>query len=218
MLQRGLSEAVASAIVRFQLEVQIVFQHGECESHLGPRYSGAMTGTRVAGWLGRVLVADVLIHANADPLLIPMDVSGLKFSFATWVDNVYAISHSAEAAVQNICIFGRHLQSRWKLKLKPGSLKLISAAGPRSLSAKYKDFVWQEPLVVLGHCVERDGRFRSDYIEAVSCAWVRYYVGAGSKRGRRLPCRLRLRDVGQTVWPALNCRTAWWAHPGFGVH
>ena len=207
---RGFPEADAAAIVRFQLSASIVLGQGESSTAVGERATGSMTGTRCAGWLGRVVVADVLEAACHDPVLLPMLLSDFSLSFATWIDNVYSVARSPEAAAQNIQIFGKHLRNRWKLRLKPSSLHFISAAGKATLGSQFSEFSWQDPFVVLGHKVGSDGHHRSDVDEAFRCSWIRYYAGAGSKKGKILTNKARLQDIGRSVWPALNFRTTWW--------
>ena len=82
-----------------------------------------MTGSRLAGELGRTAIVDTLA-ATADKVRrLNFEIRGAGFSFASWVDNLYFCGRTGRAALEAFELVEDHLQRTWALELKPESKK-----------------------------------------------------------------------------------------------
>ena len=92
------------------------------------RTKGGITGTRVAGALGRIPIYDLIkkrepiwrdwgLRLNDDVLTMP-----------TYIDNLYALAGSVENAIAIVNDAGLHLRSAWNLLLKADSKLVTSSA------------------------------------------------------------------------------------------
>ena len=55
-----------------------------------------------------------------------------------------------------------------------------------------------------------NGGSTDDIRTSLDKAWGRFWVGAGSKKGKTLPNRERFKDITRVVWPTISYRSSGW--------
>jgi len=110
--------------------------------YLKNRTIGAITGTRGAGLLGRIPVADAVDKCRATVQELGLSVSPLRrISCMTWVDNLYTFSESPASAVQMLEQIENVLVRDWSVKFKPCStvyMQCEGAAACNDLDSRWK--------------------------------------------------------------------------------
>ena len=118
----GLELAWCAAALRHQLLPKVSLRTSNSITVLGSRSAGSLTGTRVAGALGRVSVEEALI-ALADPLMnigFP-GPGGARLTIATYVDNMFSASVCPRSATSMLQLIEARLLELWVLHIKPES-------------------------------------------------------------------------------------------------
>ena len=209
-LQRlGADAGLILMMLLFQLTIGLCFIFKDVRAKLGPRSRGTLTGSRVAGAVGQIVIGDVMRHAGplVRHLTLPMDV---PLKFASWIDNVYACTDTETKACRIVDQFGLVLRDRWGLQLKPGSKQVMSVRGQALAEEPPEGWERHEDFVILGHIASHDGAIEADWQAACRSVWRRFWGGAGGRRGQGLHWRQRWSDVQRCCWPALAMRTGKW--------
>ena len=206
----GIAPWVAVASTFLMLCTPIALMHRGSAWRLRPRASGALTGSRVAGAMGRVIVSDVSARAIQSPLVSGFDADGRKLIFCTWIDNIYSAGVSLHQAVQNLEVWESLLVRRWQLKFKASSRMCISNSKPAEKVIRAHK--WVEPFIVLGIRMSRCGGCWSDLYEAEHAAWRRWFITQSNRLSSRLPFHVRMRDIERCVAPAFLWRCSWWQY------
>ena len=212
LLQRlGCPAWLVGGVTAFQLAVSLQFAVGDTITALPQRCMGSLTGSRVAGGLGRAIVTHYLREVLRSSRLRPYDAGGEALSFACWVDNVYAAGSSSDAAVANLMLFQDVLLRDWCLQFKDDSKTFISAMPRQDRDRLLHGWKWSSPFVVLGHNIGEYCSCREDRWQAERSVWARFWSGAGSASGRALRVNLRLKDIERVCWPSVAWRCTWWS-------
>ena len=85
------------------------------------RCVSCLTGTRVAGVIGQILISDSFsqIVSKVEPL--GFDCLARRICLASWVDNIFPFSNSVHKAIMIQEILEQHLACEWDLFIKPVS-------------------------------------------------------------------------------------------------
>ena len=196
------------AVLVLQMCSGIEFAHLDASLRLRPRARGTLTGSRVAGVCGQLVVRDVL--AQVEKVVRPYELLSHHFQLATWVDNIYSLGGNPGEACQRLEVFGRYLAERWRLDIKPSSM-IVYSDKKRYKGKDFGEYSWASPFTVLGCKVGTGGNPWSDFDQAELVIWKRFWMGAGSKVRKSLPLRARVRDLEIGCWPVLSFRCPWWS-------
>lgn len=104
------------------------------------RTSGALTGSRVMGQLGRWPVEMSTLAAMRDPSVrgwtMPNDQ---KLLYDSYADNLYGLADSSFRLVHNMRILELQLLQRWHLRMKPGSAhaQMVVCRGTADVARDY---------------------------------------------------------------------------------
>ena len=63
---------------------------------------------------------------------------------------------------------------------------------------------------VLGAKFDRHGSAYENVASAEEACWRRFWIGAGSRRGKSLPARLLVKDIERCCLPSWIWRSSWW--------
>ena len=140
---------------------------------------------------------------------LPLRVASHSLLFASWIDNLYSLAHDASTAVRNLEVFESILVQKWALHFKADSKKVISAKREKR-GCDVRAWKWSSPFEVLGLLVGEHGEPEADLTRAIDAIWVRFWCGAGSRRGRSLSLKLRLTDLERICFSACSRRCSWW--------
>ena len=202
---------LVGAVTIMQLCVRLNFSMGGELTTLAPRTSGSLTGSRVAGCLGRIIMNDCMLHSVRARTLMPFMADSQAVAFACWVDNVYAAGSSAEACVSNMRVFESRLVDFWGLRFKPDSKTYISSNPQQDADKHLHGWRWSVPFEVLGHAIGISGSLTHDLPRAEEACWKRYFLGAGSKGAAKLSMKVKLQDIDVVCWPSFAYRCTWWS-------
>ena len=147
----GLNIAWTSAIVRLQMVPAINLRTGEETACV------TLTGSRVAGALGRIPVLQVL--EQRAPLWEAVGYqTDSALTVATFVDNLYAVLSNILNAVDIMEDLELHLANTWGLKIKATSRAVLMAAG-RPVPEIHDLQKWpvRDVFPVLGHRLDNRG-------------------------------------------------------------
>ena len=210
LLSRGHSPWIVASATLLMLAPSVTIHAAGSMAKMAQRVTGSLTGSRVAGWLGRVITARVCQQLLVEPTYVPCKLGNRAVSLSLWIDNVFSMDRSPHAAIHRLQLFESLLTRIWGLSIKPSSRQWISTKGNRT------SFVmpgWQQvcPMIVLGSHIWSDGRATCDIAVATQKAWSRFWIGPGSKKNRLLPIRTKALDFLRTVWPGIGSRCSWWS-------
>ena len=210
LLQWRVRSDLLLACVLHQLIMPLMLVFGDVLVGLGNRTRGSLTGSRVAGVLGHIVIVDVMRVASrlAAPLLLRGD--GAEWGFASWIDNLYCLARCEANAVAAMRLFEEQLAARWRLALKDGSRTVMSCRGQPLPSEPPTGWKRGDFFDVLGHRLCPSAGDEADWREACRRLWRRYWGGAGGRRGKGLDWLSRWRDVCRCCWPVLACRAGRW--------
>ena len=125
------------------------------------RAVGMFTGSRSAAAAGRIPLLDVALLR-----LSHWQKSGLKLKtctlgMATFVDNLFAIARSPQAAMGILDDCAQYLNSKWGLKIGSESKEYMTCKGYQVPITVHPSWQRRETMRVLGHYLDDDGGTRS---------------------------------------------------------
>jgi len=134
---------------------------------------------------------------------------GNVLSVCSYVDNLFSASSSLHGAISILEDFEQQLEERWGLKIKPSSRSCMPAAGSQVQSTALK---WPQcnSFHVLGHVLQHNGSIRNCWRRTRNLMWKSFWANPGSKLAHRLSPPQRLKLLGKTVAPQLDCRCSRW--------
>lgn len=124
LAEQGLDGGMCRAVVLMQLvtpvEVGVIGLPACGSLRVARRTWGSLTGTRVAGALGRWPTETTARDLIAERREAGVRISGAgEIALAVYVDKVYALGPLARAAAELLQAWAALLARRWLLKLKP---------------------------------------------------------------------------------------------------
>ena len=189
---RGLNPGLTACLLRHQLLTQVVLRSGALAIPITNRSVGGLTGSRLAGALGRVPIEDVieLRHDHWKKWGFKID-DNVSLTLSNYVDNMFSCSSSAENAVRILDDAAALLQPRWGLNIKPCSRKVMVCR--YSMDTTPDSVKW--PLVTsfpcLGHIIQHDGGIRQCYTETKRMMWRSFWGNSGNAAIRRSSVQLK---------------------------
>ena len=102
-----------------------------------------------------------------------------------------------------------YLKRKWALQIKPNSRAIMPV---KAYPGEINSAGW--PLVgsftVLGHTLTPDGSVRTCQDLVLRGAWRAFWANLGGKKGRSLPCKMKLDLIDRAVAPVIFFRAARW--------
>jgi len=176
------------------------------------RTKGGITGTRLAGALGRIPIYELIRSREPSWRMLGFKIHDGVLTMPTYIDNLYAIAGSVENAIAIMSDAEQHLQAKWALSLKADSKLVTSSATGAELS----DGQWIEGykyvanFPVLGRLVNHGGSLAVPFAETVKRMWGGFWGNAGSARAKLLPERHRCLLIDRAVRPHFEFQCASW--------
>jgi len=113
------------ACLRHQLLPPLTLNLHGATASICNRCRGGLTGSRVAGQMGRVLV-QATIHAILPSLMKnAWSCEDVTLAVASYVDNVWFLSETAYHATAMADLFASHLLQHWGQRIKPCSKQVL---------------------------------------------------------------------------------------------
>ena len=222
LVDRGLSINLALCLLRHQLCPLVTISVGSSQVAISGRTIGGLTGSRVAGLLGRIPVEDIMFQRcgvwrkwgywlnpkDYDDPAAPNAVS-VSLCCCSYVDNLFAVSRSLSGAIAILEDFEVQLLE-WGLVIKPISRQCMVSAGSSDEAADSKRWPMVRTFPVLGHLLADTGSIRPCWKQTRFSMWKAFWANAGSSEVRRLHTAIKIMLLGRSVRPVLMYRCSRW--------
>lgn len=198
LLSRGCRPSLVGAAVRHQLMPQVDVLIAAARAEVGDKSRVSVTGSRVAGALGRVAIRDVMMHVHATSAHRAFGPPEARILICSYIDNILVAgsdSSSASAILQQV---EERLRTPWALSLPESS---VEGMAPRGASVHAGDPAPLQHMKCLGHYISADGSVSACWAKAQGAVRSALWRHVRSARQARLPVAARLRIVDQFVWP-----------------
>ena len=210
MEREGAATARVAAALRHQMLQQVIICRGDASAIVPWRCVGGLTGTRVAGALGRYPVLDCFAACETVFAEQCFRYDAGQLSAASWVDNLFTVSASTFGSEVMMEAIRAHLWQRWELELKPGSGTTIAAKGQQHCPPVEPFYRRVQSLEAMGHIIERDGGSHSCRAAAEPRLWAAWFRSGGSSEATGVPFRARAAAAGRFCLPGLRFRAVRW--------
>jgi hypothetical protein len=113
------------------------------------RSIGVLTGTRIAGVIGRIPIRDAARALRTDLEALGFETPRAVLTLADWVDNIIKVAPTADRAIRMQTLFEGYLYQVWNLRIKDGSRSFVTARADECIDAP----PWEAKKVMktLGH-------------------------------------------------------------------
>ena len=125
----GTSHALASCLLRQQMLPSVVLAVGSITILIPNGCRGSLTGSRVAGAMGRVPVEATICDRHQGWNRHGFRTAAQRLTVATYVDNIYRVGSSLHGAIAILEDFEAQLQRHWGLKIKEISRSCLVPRG-----------------------------------------------------------------------------------------
>jgi hypothetical protein len=207
----GFCRSWCAAAVRMQLLPSVELAAGSVTVSIGHRSAGSLTGSRVAGALGRVPVEETMAARahiwQCDGFPGP---PGTVLTLASYVDNLFAASRTIPGAVRILEDAETHLAARWRLRIKPSSRSCMAAAYAVDDTPDQNRWPQTREFAALGHVVQDNGATLACWSRTKKAMWRAFFANCACQNARALPAESRLRLIDRAVLPVLDYRSTRW--------
>ena len=205
---RGVPPPLCAAILRVQLLVPVHIRAANACAKIQCRCSGALTGTRVAGALGRIpTVATAIKRLHAWHRWLWE--GPLRMGIAVYVDNIFAVGSSPGAACAILDDMGQHLAKDWGLRWKPSSRSALVPAGGRN-DVDQQNWPIEQVWFVLGFKLHCGGNAEHCVDAATGAVWRSFYANAASRAGKNASFNNKLKLLETATSPQIIWRSICW--------
>ena len=205
---KGLAIGVCVAALRMQMLPTVSLRTATVTIEISGRSSGGLTGSRTAGALSRVPVHDI-IRRRGDlwAALGGTTVDG-PVSLSTYVDNLFSIGDSPEAAVAIQVDFEKELRHQWSQTIKPSSRSILVPLGCDQLLPDAATWPSEDLMHCLGFMIQNNAETNVAWKETVKILWKAYFANFRSKDAKGLTKKAKLSVLDRSVLTSLKYRTA----------
>ena len=210
LIAKGMNASLASSLVRHQMCPQVALSCGSSNFSIGRRSIGGLTGSRVAGFLGRVPVEAIISERTPHWRKWGFSTGRISLCMSTWVDNLFSVSSSLPGALAILEDFETFLQRDWRMKIKDKSRSCIVAQGCNDEPANAARWPLLQTFEVLGHTLQSSGSIRACWSKTKRSMWYAFWSNPGSNSARKLSAQARLRLLQRAVTPGLDFRCSRW--------
>ena len=210
LVENGCEISLAAACLRHQLLPPIVLSVRGATSTIRNRCLGGLTGSRVAGQLGRVPVQATIQSILPSLTKLAWSQQDVTLVVTSYVDNVWFLAPNAYKATRMADLFAVHLQRYWSQTIKPTSKQVMSVFGATDESTidDSWDVVFSMP--VLGHLISANGSIEEDFQFTIRKMWKTFWSNAGLLSARRLPLDHKLKLIQRATLPIADQHMVRW--------
>ena len=191
---------------------------------IGPRCRGGLTGSRVAGQLGRVPVEASIaavherMHMEGFPVFTTFakaEAAKPEYAVDEWqpfttltlgsfVDNVIAVAPSAKQALALITAFEAEIQQNWGQRLKEGSKHLLVARGGDIKGANISGWKFDTNFPLLGITIQDNCETEQTWQHIRKQAFGLFYKIARTADWKALAIKHRMKELDTHILPFLS--------------
>ena len=161
---------------------------------------------RSAAWRGQGFQ---LLSGNLDAHLA-LQASDRTLCCCSYVDNLFAVSHSIGDAISILEDFEDQLVDKWDLSIKPDSRQCMAAAGSTDETPDADKWPQVATFHVLGHTIDSHGSVHPCWHNTRQAMWRRFWANAGSRCAHGLALTLRINLLSRAVGPVFVYRNSRW--------
>ena len=210
LVDNGCGPEIAIAALRHQLLPRLMLRVGAAASPVVNRTIGGLTGSRVAGQLGRVPVQTSLRVALPFLRLHAFHVSTVRLTAASYVDNLYFAGKGTWSACKMGDEFIRVLARDWSQEVKTSSCEVMPTFANPDVEVTDPRWIVKECMVVLGHLVDSSGDFSADFDALVRKLWKSFWTNAGLLTRKRCALHYRLALIKRATDPHILWHCVRW--------
>jgi len=210
LVNNGASVSLAASALRHQMLPQVTLSAGGVKFPMNNRSRGSITGSRVAGALGRVPVESTIRDKHVAWKRSGFSTTDRTLMVAAYVDNIYSAGASLDDAINILEDFAQHLQSTWGLNIKPSSRSCMTARGCHEVPVDAERWQLCSEFHVLGHILQDNGSTNACWTNTSKNMWKAYFANCKSQTARSLPLESRLPLISRAVLPVMQHRDTRW--------
>ena len=179
LVAKGLPTDLAAACLRHQLVPLVIISISGFTATVTSRCIGGLTGSRLAGQLGRTPVQASLLDLL--PALQPLAWSfdGVTVAVASFVHNLYYLSASTGRATKMGDMFEDHLLRHWGQAIKPSSTQVLPVLETDDDVPSSGSWDVVSSMNVLGHAIQNSGSVAIDYRTTEIKMWKAFWANSG---------------------------------------
>ena len=209
--KEGVPVTLLASALRHQCFTKIRVCHRSAAVLIPRRSKGGLTGSNIALTLARVPIESSIAVLYEKVALRGFDNSVGRLVFASYVDNLFSVAHTASDAYLSLRMLFELLEHRWGLRLKAGSLGLLCARGHDLSGFQFSEEVPScETMEVLGWLISNDGSCGPQWAKVVRTAWGIFARNLRVRDWQRLGSVRRLRLLDRTVGLYVLSRLQLW--------
>ena len=145
-----------------------------------------MTGSRTAGFLGRIPVESIIADRCSHWKQHGFHTDRSSLCMCSWVDNLFWFAKSVYNAVAIGSRIEHRLTARWNLELKSDSKILQPGHGCQEPCDWVSGWSIVPSTQYLGHIVQTNFSIRACWQAARTKMWKAFWANSGSTLGRRI--------------------------------
>ena len=206
---RGVPKSICAAALRQQLLPKVILNTGTVSVPVTNRCIGALTGSRVAGVLGRVPVESTISERRSYWQPWGYRTDHCVLTACTFVDNIFSAGRNLDGAINILEDFEMHLRSVWRLDIKSSSRSCCVPLGSDDAPDDADKWPLRPSFTVLGHILQDNGATKLCWHNTRRSMWRAFF---GNYRKSLRP-KSSLQLLQRAVIPCLDFRnTRWPAH------
>ena len=210
LIEAGMPIAEVACLIRHQLCPKIIVRCSIEAKPVGHRTIGGITGSRVAGMLGRIPVEDILARRHQGWFQYGFRTTERVLMACSWVDNIYSAGSSAWSAIQILEDIEDQLCDNWHLEIITSSRSCMVAEGGDAQSPHPEKWPVTTTFDCLGHTLQHDGGIRACVNNAKKSCWRAFWSNFSSKGSRQLSMRDKDKIVDRAVAAIFRYKCSRW--------
>ena len=200
-----------ACILRLQMLPKVFLHIGSQQVCIANRSVGGLTGSRVAGAMGRVLVEDVIKrrHSHWQASGFKLE-DGTALTLSAYVDNLYSCSNSIDGAVMILEDAANELSSSWNQNIKPISRMVLACSDCPDASPDSANWPMLEEFPCLGHTLEGNAGIRACFTNTKRSMWKAFWGNCGHRVMRQAPVSMKCKLLDRACRSILSYRCSRW--------
>ena len=146
-----------------------------------------MTGSRTAGFLGRISVEAIIADRLSHWRPYGFQTNSAPLCMCTWVDNLFSASGSLSGALYILDDFEAQLQQHWHMNIKSSSRCCMVSDGNLDIPEDTDRWPLVDTFIVLGHAIQSSGSIRACWSRARTSMWKSFWANPGASAAGELP-------------------------------
>ena len=210
LVANNCAPALAATFLRHQLLPTIHLRVGTGHAVISHRARGTLTGSRLAGQLGRIPVQDSLRKTLPTLSKLAWTFGDIVLVAATFVDNLFFTAPSLYRATKMADIVAEYLQEHWHQCMKPDSRQVLRLHASSADEAHSAGWEVLEQMTTLGIIIDSNGNISADFQQTKRKMWAAFWANAGQASVRNAPVKAKVALLNRATLPIANAHFVYW--------